>query len=141
MAIRHSIEAQLGLHEGTRSKLYRDSLGIYSIGTGRNLRDVGLRPDEIALMLRNDIAAAKAALDQVAPWWRDLDEVRQKVLIDMAFNLGPKGLAGFRNTLRDIQARKYAAAAKRMLASRWATQVGARARRLSEMMRTGEDYR
>lgn len=141
MAIRHTIEAQIALHEGTRAKLYKDSLGIPSIGTGRNLRDVGLRPDEIALMLANDIDAAKAALDQVAPWWRALDDVRQKVLIDLAFNLGPTKLAGFRNTLRDIEAGKYASAAKRMLASRWASQVGNRARRLAEMMRTGIDYR
>lgn len=141
MAVRHSLEAQLRLHEGSRRRPYRCSQGFNSIGVGRNLDANGLRPDEIALMLANDIETAKHELDKLVPWWRELDDVRQKVLVDMVFNLGPKTMAGFRNTLRDIQARNYAGAAKRMLASRWARQVGARAHRLAGMMKTGEDYR
>ena len=141
MAVRNSLEAQLRLHEGYSRKLYKCSQGFKSIGVGRNLDANGMRPDEIALMLANDIAEAKVQLDKLTPWWRDLDEVRQKVLVDMMFNLGPKTMAGFRNTLRHVQERDYGRAAKRMLASRWAAQVGSRARRLAEMMRTGEDYR
>jgi len=141
LAVRNSLEAQLRLHEGYSPKLYKCSQGFRSIGIGRNLDANGLRPDEIALMLANDIAEAKVELDKLAPWWRQLDDVRQKVLVDMMFNLGPKTLAGFRNTLRDIEAGKYPGAAKRMLASRWAKQVGSRAHRLAAMMLTGEDYR
>lgn len=140
MAVKHTLEAQLTLHEGYRRRLYRCSAGYLSGGVGRNFDANGLRDDEIALMLRNDIAEAEAQLDKLLPWWRGLDGVRQKVLVDMMFNLGPKTLAGFANTLRDIRFGRYAAAADRMLKSKWAAQVGPRAKRLARMMRTGEDY-
>jgi lysozyme len=140
VAVKHSIEAQLTLHEGHRRKLYRCSAGYLSGGVGRNFDANGLRDDEIALMLRNDIDEAGRQLDKLLPWWRGLDGVRQKVMVDMMFNLGPKSLAGFANTLRDVRFGRYAAAADRMLKSKWAAQVGPRAKRLARMMRTGEDY-
>jgi lysozyme len=58
------------------------------------------------------------------------------VLVNMAFNMGG-GLLSFVNTLAAIQRGDYNAAANGMLASRWATQVGARATRLADMMRNG----
>jgi lysozyme len=140
MAVRHSIEAQLTLHEGKRRKVYRCTAGYLSAGVGRNLDANGFSDDEIELMLRNDIAAAKRALDARMPWWRDLDPVRQKVMIDMMFNLGPRSFGGFVRTLWDIRDGRYGIAADRMLRSKWARQVGARASRLANMMRTGNDY-
>jgi lysozyme len=55
----------------------------------------------------------------------------------MIFNLGPKGFAGFKNTIADIAAGNYESAASRMLQSKWATQVHNRAIRLAASMRTG----
>jgi lysozyme len=55
----------------------------------------------------------------------------------MIFNLGPKGFAGFKNTIASIARGDYADAASRMLQSKWATQVGNRAVRLAAAMRTG----
>lgn len=140
MAVRHALDAQLTLHEGRRKRIYTDTVGKISGGVGRNLSDVGFSDDEIDLMLRNDIARAEDALDRAHPWWRKLDPIRQKVIVDMMFNLGPAGFAGFRNTILEIRAGDYADAARRMLQSKWARQVGVRARRLAEMMRTGLDY-
>lgn len=136
---------QLRLHEGERKKPYRDTVGKLTIGIGRNLDDKGLRRDEIEYLLNNDIADARADLDRYLPWWRGLDPVRQRVLIDMAFNMGmgaPNrgGLLSFVNTLSNIRQGRYAEAADMMLASKWAQQVGRRAVRLATMMRTGLDY-
>ena len=136
---------QLRLHEGERRKAYRDTVGKLTIGIGRNLDDKGLRRDEIEYLLANDIADARADLDRYLPWWRGLDPVRQRVLIDMAFNMGmgspgKGGLLSFVNTLSNIRQGRYAEAADMMLASKWAAQVGRRAVRLATMMRTGMDY-
>ena len=136
---------QLRLHEGERRKPYRDTVGKLTVGIGRNLDDKGLRRDEIEYLLTNDIADARADLDRYLPWWRGLDPVRQRVLIDMAFNMGmgaPNrgGLLSFVNTLSNIRQGRYAEAADMMLASKWAQQVGRRAVRLATMMRTGMDY-
>ena len=140
MAVRYTLIEQLTLHEGRRKRIYRDTVGKTSGGVGRNLSDVGLSDDEIDLMLRNDIARAEAALDRKHAWWRSLDPVRQKVMVDMMFNLGPGKLAEFTSTLGEIARGEYAAAAARMLRSKWASQVGTRAKRLALMMRTGRDY-
>lgn len=136
---------QLRLHEGERQYPYRDTVGKLTIGIGRNLDDKGLRRDEIEYLLANDIADARADLDRYLPWWRGLDPVRQRVLIDMVFNMGagsPKGggLLSFVNTLSEIRRGNYGIAADMMLASKWSAQVGRRAVRLATMMRTGMDY-
>ena len=48
-------------------------------------------------------------------------------------------LSKFKNTLGHIEAGRYEEASIEMLDSRWANQVGHRAKCLSDMMRTGED--
>jgi lysozyme len=131
---------QLIAHESCIPHAYQDSLGYWTIGIGRLIdpRKGGcLSQEECRYLLRNDIERVKHELDSALPWWRTLDEVRSRVLCDMAFNMGVAGLLAFKNTLALIQAKDYAAAADAMLKSRWATQVKGRATRLAAMMRTG----
>jgi lysozyme len=118
-----------------------DHLGFATVGVGRLIdkRKGGrLSNDEIDYLLKNDIARFSAELDERLPWWRTLDEVRARVILNMAFNLGVDGLLKFRNTLAAVKAGEWDRAAVGMLASLWAKQVGARAKRLARMMRTGE---
>ncbi|MDN7654304.1 glycoside hydrolase family protein [Burkholderia multivorans] len=130
------LKAELTLDEGRRSRIYVDTVGKVSGGIGRNLTDKGFRDNEIDLMYQNDVAETEAWLDRNLPWWRSLDPVRQRVMMNMAFNMQGK-LLTFVNTLAAIKRGDYAAAADGMLASKWATQVGARATRLADMMRRG----
>lgn len=132
---------QLRLHEGERLKPYRCTAGKLTIGVGRNLEDRGITAQESAYLLNNDITSTQAALLKALPWVGDLDEVRQRVLIDMAFNMGMGTLLTFKNTLGAIQRGEYVRGAAMMLDSRWAKQVGQRAERLSRMMATGKDPR
>lgn len=129
--------AELKRDEGVRLKPYTDTVGKLTIGVGRNLSDVGISDDECTSMLENDIARTAASLDAKLPWWRDLDPVRQRVILNMCFNMGIAGLMTFVNTLAFVKSGNWSAAANGMLASKWATQVGARAQRLAQMMRTG----
>ncbi|HEX8106695.1 MAG TPA: glycoside hydrolase family protein [Kofleriaceae bacterium] len=140
------LERDLERDEGKRSKVYKDSRGILTIGIGRNLQDRGLSDDEILYLLKNDIAEHCELLDRHLPWWRNMDEVRQRALANMAFNLGvgpsdeqPTGhLLTFKNTLAAMARGDYEAAANGMSSSAWAQQVGIRATRLVEMIRTGQ---
>lgn len=136
------IVKQLKIDEGVRRTVYKDHLGYLTIGVGRlvdpNKPGAGLRDSEIELLLRNDIEDRIAALGNVLPWFYELDEVRQGVLVNMAFQLGTAGLLGFKTTLKLIEAQKYAEAADQMLASKWARQTPARAQRLATQMRSGK---
>jgi lysozyme len=125
-----------------RAFAYQDHLGFWTIGVGRLIdkrKGGGLTAAECDYLLANDVRRFEAELDAAAPWWKTLDPVRKRVLLDMAFNLGTNGLMQFKNTLAFVKAGKYSEAATGMLSSKWATQVGARAITLSEMMKTGKD--
>jgi lysozyme len=132
--------AQLRLHEGERLKPYRCTAGKLTIGVGRNLDDRGITSDESAYLLSNDIDSHWSELIKHIPWVETLDDIRQRVMLDMAFNMGIFGLLTFHRTLGHIKAGNYALASSSMLESLWARQVGQRARRLATMMKTGQDY-
>lgn len=126
---------QLPIDEGKRRLPYKDSVGKLSIGIGRNLDDVGVRPDEIALMLENDIKDAEVLARKLVSF-DALTEARKAAVVNMAFNMGPK-LEGFKQTLLAINEGRYEDAAKGMLQSVWAQQVGERAKRLARAMSEG----
>ncbi|AVF41550.1 lysozyme [Pandoraea apista] len=130
------LKAELTRDEGRRLRIYVDTVGKVSGGVGRNLTDKGFRDDEIDLMYRNDVAETEAWLDRNLPWWTSLDPARQRVMMNMAFNMQGK-LLGFRNFLSAAQRGDWAKAATEMLDSLWARQVGDRAKRLASMMEFG----
>jgi lysozyme len=131
------LAVELTSDEGKVKTLYFDSLGVPSIGVGRNLRDRGLSDDEIAYLLKNDIAIVLADLDKNLPWWRMMTEARQRTLANMTFNLGITKLLKFSNTLAYMRAGDYDQAADGMMNSLWAKQVPNRATRLAKIMRAG----
>jgi lysozyme len=129
---------QLVEHEGCELKPYRDTSGKWTIGIGRNLDDKGISRREALMMASNDIAEIEPQLEALAVW-STLTDARQRVLADMAFNLGFRGLMKFARMLKALESGDYEAAADEMLASRWAGQVKGRAQTLARMMRTGSD--
>mgnify|MGYP003109810611 CR=1 FL=1 len=130
---------QLRFHEGVKNIVYKDHLGIETIGVGRNLRDRGLSDEEVDFLLSNDIMLVETELDKAMPWWRDLDEVRQRALADLLFNMGLSRLHGFVKFLDALKRRDYHTAADELLDSKYARQVGQRSQRIAQMVRTGED--
>lgn len=132
--------AELKRDEGVVAHAYQDSLGYWTIGVGRLIdrrRGGRLSDDEIELLLANDVARVRAALEEKLPFWARLDPVRRRVLLNMGFNLGIAGLMAFKATLAAVEAGAFDRAAANMLRSKWAGQVGRRAERLAAMMRTG----
>jgi len=143
-------EAQLVVElrrdEGVRYVPYRDTKGIPTVGVGHNLQAAPLpagwtyplTDDQVNQLLRIDLTNVFSDLNRDLPWWADLNDVRQRVIANMMFNLGSNRLLGFKNTLAAMRQGRYDDAAAGMLNSAWASQVGARAQRLAQMMRTGE---
>jgi lysozyme len=137
--------AELRRDEGVRYSPYNDTKGIPTVGVGHNLNakplpagwKYPLNDMQINSLLDDDLEDVFHDLDRNLPWWTDLNDVRQRALANMAFNLGITKLLGFRNTLVAMRQGKYDAAADGMLASAWAAQVKGRAQRLADMMRKG----
>lgn len=155
------------LHEGLRLEPYICPAGYWTIGVGRNLESKGLTgaeqkfifgrddyskqeviellkkrgisKDEALFLLVNDISECIKDL-KTFTWFDQLDDIRAKVVVDMRFNLGAAGFRKFRKMIAALERDDYDTAADEMVDSAWYHQVGTRARRLVEMMRTGEDY-
>ena len=133
-------EKQLALtrrYEGLNLHPYRCPTGHLTIGYGHNLEN-GISPQAALFILQEDMQNAQNQVRRAWKFWRDLNEVRQFVLTDMCFNMGLAKLRTFKKFLAALGEKDYTAAAGEMLASRWAVQVGHRARELAEMMQTGE---
>ena len=146
-------------HEGMRLDVYKDTLGINTIGIGRNLDDRGITKDELDWMdypsieyvysdgiteadaiylAQNDVQIVEEELLRAHPCVDRLDAVRQLVLVDMAFNLGVPRLCKFKKMWAAVEAEDFPTAAKEMLDSRWANQVKSRATKLAHAMHHGE---
>ena len=126
-------------HEGLELKPYRCTAGHLTIGIGRNLDDRGITEDEARFLCQNDVDIVEQELARKFPFIVGLGDVRIRVLLDMAFNLGVPRLSAFSNMWAALEEGDYKQAAVEMLDSRWARQVGRRATNLSQMMETGED--
>jgi GH24 family phage-related lysozyme (muramidase) len=157
---REKLARQLVRHEGRRSKVYLDTTGNPSIGVGFNLNrvdapkkiealglsygkvragDQELSDRQIDQLLAEDIDAAIVDCKALFPRFSDLSDVRQRVLIDMAFNLGDARLQQFKKMIANLNRGDFAAAANEMRDSKWYRQVKKRGAVLESMMRTDMD--
>jgi len=146
-------------HVGLRLQVYKDTLGIDTIGIGRNLEDRGITKEELDWMdipsmdavyeygiteadamylAKNDVQIVEEELVRAHPCVEELDAVRQLVLMDMAFNMGVPRLRKFTKMWNAVHEKKFDIAAKEMLDSRWAVQVKSRSTKLAHAMHHGE---
>ena len=156
---RQDLIEKLIVSEGLRLQVYKDTLGIDTIGIGRNLEDRGISKEELDWMdipsidhvyewgiteadavylATNDVQIVEEELVRAHPCVDRLDSVRQLILIDMAFNMGVPRLCKFKKMWAAVEAEDFPTAAKEMLDSRWATQVKGRATKLANAMHNGE---
>ncbi len=157
--------SQLALHEGIKLRIYVDTEGNDTVGIGYNVTSRGfdfiertlrrrvahakggniLTRDEALTICAADISRVEAAVEVHWPYYVKLDEIRQRVAIDMAFNMGFSAL-GFKNAIAAIEARDWSQAARELYKSKWARQVGDgeggkfdRCDRLARMLLTGQE--
>jgi GH24 family phage-related lysozyme (muramidase) len=135
-------------HEGRRTRVYIDTEGHPTIGVGFNLDrsnararisalgvdydavrsgEVDLTNAQIDTLFSQDLADATAGAKQLLPNFASLKKSAQIVLIDMVFNMGLGGVAGFTMMLSALSRKDYQGAIEGMKNSKWASQVGVRA--------------
>ena len=156
---RNDLLDKLIVSEGLKLQVYKDTLGIDTIGIGRNLEDRGITKEELDWMdipnigivyemgiteadavylATNDVQIVEEELLRAHSCVEQLDSVRQLILVDMAFNMGVPRLCKFKMMWAAIHDEDYPTAAKEMLNSRWASQVKGRATKLANAMHNGE---
>jgi len=146
-------------NEGRRAEVYFDSLGIPTIGVGFNLlrsdarekigaldldhdrllgREQVLSDEQIEALFAADVCTAMRAAASLVPGWSALAVARKTALTDMAFNLGAAGLAKFSRLIAAVNREQWDVAAAEIVNSRYARQVGPRARRNALAIRLGD---
>ena len=141
MNIPEQLIEQVKQDEGLRLTAYWDPIGkCFTIGYGHTGRDVQdamtITQARADALLARDLTAAGADLDEAFPWAEGLGVIRHAVLWNMTFNMGIDRLRGFHEALAAAEAGQWDACAAQMLDSLWAQQVGGRATRLAQQMRT-----
>lgn len=131
----------IGKHEGFREKKYKDTKGIWTIGYGFNMESKtfpdelvkkwdknGITKAEADKILKEHIESIIKSLKKIQPWIFKLSVARQAAIIDLTFNMGAGWFSMFSNTILLIKSDRFKSAATALLNSRYAKQVGLRAR-------------
>ena len=126
--------ADIEQDEGFSPTVYKDSQGFATVGFGIR---TPLTLAEARVLTGGRLAVTEAAISTKWPWFMTLNEPRQRALSEMGYNLGVEGLGKFKRMLSFMEAGDFTFAAEEALASVWARQVGARARRIADLIRKG----
>ena len=122
-----NITESIKRHEGFRSIPYKDTLGNWTIGYGTKLP---ITKEEAELLLRHRLENMTAELRTKVPFFDDLPETIQTVLLDMLYNLGINRLMTFKRMWEAVEKRDWQKMAEEMKDSLWYQQVGDRSKEL-----------
>ena len=92
------------------------------------------------ILLDNDIKNVVEEVLATWPWVEDLPPRAIMVVIDLGFNMGIPTLSTFKNMLECLKSEDWDGAAKNLLDSRYAQQVGRRAIYNAHLLETAEDH-
>lgn len=143
-SLKDLIQDDLVRHEGCIRRIYLDSEGLPTFGIGHLVTKedpeyhwpVGT-PVEFTRVwscFLEDFESAVKDAESLIPDLYQHPEPVQRVMVNMAFNLGRIRLGKFKKLLRALKARDYIVAAEEMEDSRWYHQVGRRSKELVRIM-------
>ncbi len=107
-------------NEGFRSRAYRCSNDILTIGYGFAIKDLELDKDICDMILERKLNKLVKDVNAKWDWVSDLPEKAKEVLYEMVFQMGLKGVSSFKLTLAYLQNKEFIKASKEMLNSKWA---------------------
>ena len=139
------LREELAEDEGCKFEIYLDHLGLPTFGIGHLVKEndpehgqpVGTPVDEerVRRVFSLDIAVTIEDCRSLYDDFDDLPEEAQLIIANMMFNMGRPRLSKFVGMKREVDARRFDAAADEMVDSRWHDQVPNRAKRLVKRMR------
>lgn len=115
----YSLKNSVKKFESCSLKPYHCPAKKLTIGYGRNLDDNGISKFEAELLLENDLSDVKLELEDKLKFFHELDDIRQNVVIEMAYNMGVPKFLNFKNTLKYLKEKDFLNASIEMLNSKW----------------------
>ena len=83
-------------HEGFESKVYECSEGYDTIGYGFAIKDLIIDRDVADLILMKKLHVLLQRIIVAFPWFKSIDEIAKKVVINMCYQLGIRGFSKFK---------------------------------------------
>lgn len=137
---------QLKIHEGYKTYVYLDSVGLPTAGIGHLLRapsetnafPVGspVSTEQINAWFQEDCKdAIGGAISLVGiDVWENLTSVRKRAMADLCYNLGRGRLSKFTKFLGYMKSGEYSLAGGQLIDSKWYKQVGQRGPKIVKMI-------
>ena len=126
---------QIKESEGFRPTVYKCTEGYDTIGYGFAIKDLVLGEDICDMILERKIAELKLRIQQKFPFYEDMPEVVQDVIVEMCYQMGVSGFSKFRKTIDHFMRKDFKSASSEMLLSKWARQTPNRAKKLSNYVK------
>lgn len=139
------VKEDLIRHEGYVGEIYLCSENYPTFGIGHMVTETDMEhtwpvgtPVEDERILSVFEEDCKAAYSDACALFLNLDSHPlnvQRVVVNMAFNLGRNRLGKFKNMIKSVNEGNYLMAANEMINSKWYGQVGRRSKELVDIMK------
>lgn len=132
-------------HEGVRTKPYKDSLGLWTVGVGHLIGDGKTLPPEwnrelsmaeVDKLFYEDYMSHKAAAMKI-PGFNLMNAKAQGALIDLTFNMGNTWFKKWPNFVKNLSEGNAVGAAASLEDSNWYKQVKGRAVTIVSLIKQG----
>ena len=132
-------------HEGFKTKPYKDSLGLWTIGVGHLIGDGKtlhpewdreLTKEEVGALFAKDYEHHRRQAEKL-PGWSLANEKGQAALIDLTFNMGPGWAGKFKKGVQALLKGDFKTAADEFVDSNWFKQVKGRGVTVTNLLRDG----
>jgi len=141
----NKLREQLKIDEGVKYEVYDDHLGYKTFGIGHLVKttdeEYGLpcgapvSEKRVNSVFDKDVETYIDESKKVFGNLEDMPQEAQQVIVNMCFNMGAPRLSQFKKFIKAIHDEDWKTASVEMLDSRWASQVGIRANRLSDRIK------
>ena len=122
-------------HEGYVGIVYKDSLGIDTIGYGFAIKDLELDDDICEIILERKLKELETRVNLKFKWFIYMPQEIKDVVMEMCYQLGVGGVSKFKKTIAYLQNKQWEEASVEMLDSLWAKQTPNRAKELSNRVK------
>ena len=122
-------------HEGYVGVVYKDSLGIDTIGYGFAIKDLELDTDVCDIILERKLKELEDRVNLKFSWYKYMPQEIKDVVMEMCYQLGVTGVSKFKKTIAYLQDKRWEEASVEMLDSLWAKQTPNRAKELSNRVK------